>query len=300
MIEKKAVRFIVFFMLVVMTGLGWAAVETVKKPLALKIKPDIVLKDLVIEHLAGGAAKERIRIRSAAFNPLAGTSTGPFRVRAEFRDSASGPYRDGGVIEVDSLVNTGALVKAPSFPLHFDFLVFSGRTYHFRVTADVTRVVAEANETNNVKEIDYRIPSGITDGGGSETVSRGVDLVVSQVEITRGMFGGREKIQIVPTIRNMWHGSTAERIKILFDGLGRAEWVEGGIGPDETKRAGAVYIECDAALSLPLNFSVEVDSDNAIAETNDLNNRCGPIRFASGDTHIVHDCPISGPHEPLI
>ena len=175
-----------------------------------------------------------------------------------------------------------------------------GRAYHFLVTADIPSRVNERSEANNSREADYCMPSGITDGGGDETVFRGVDLVVSEVEITRGLFGGREKIQIVPTIRNMWHGSTRERIKILFDGLGRAEWVEGGIGGDETKRAGAVYIECDAALSLPLNFSVVVDSDNAIVETNDLNNRCGPVRFAAGDTHIVHDCPISGPHEPLI
>jgi subtilase family serine protease len=184
--------------------------------------------------------------------------------------------------------------------MNFEHDVRPGRAYQFLVTADVPSHVIERSEENNRREAEYRMPSGITDGGGSETVFRGVDLVVSEVEITRGLFGGREKIQIVPTIRNMWHGATAERIKILFDGLGMAEWVAGGIGPDETIRAGAVYIECDAALSLPLNFSVEVDSDNAIVETNDLNNRCGPIRFASGDTHVVHDCPISGPHEPLI
>ncbi|MBN2346600.1 MAG: hypothetical protein JXO51_09455 [Candidatus Aminicenantes bacterium] len=296
---KKGSLILALFGLIILLGLALAA-EPAKKITAVKIKPDIVLRELKLTRLSGDAAGERIRIRAVVFNPVAMTSTGPFQVRASVR-LPSGLYFRIGEETVSGLTYTGATAKIPSRTVDFPYDVLPGHTYHFLVTADVPSQVAERSEDNNRQEADYRMASGgFPDAGGDEVVVGGVDLVVSRVEITRGTFAGREKIQIVPTIRNMWHGGTAERIKILFDGLGLAEWVEGGIGGDETKRAGAVYVECDAALSLPLNFSVVVDSDDAIVETNDLNNRCGPVRFAAGDTHVVHECPIRGPHEPLI
>lgn len=137
--------------------------------------------------------------------------------------------------------------------------------------------------------------------GGSDGVAwgEGVDLVVSKVEITKGVFAGERKIQIIPTIKNMWRGRTSSRIKILFDGLGMAEWIEGGIGPNEEKRGGAVYRSYDPAKTFTLRFSVVVDSDNEIRENNDLNNRCENITFSSSETSKTHRCPIVGPHEPL-
>ncbi len=137
--------------------------------------------------------------------------------------------------------------------------------------------------------------------GGSDGVAwgEGVDLVVSKVELTKGVFAGERKIQIIPYIKNMWRGRTSSRIKILFDGLGMAEWIEGGIGPNEEKRGGAIYRSYDPTRTFTLRFSVEVDNNNEIPENNDLNNRCENITFSFSETHKIHNCPIVGPHEPL-
>jgi hypothetical protein len=137
--------------------------------------------------------------------------------------------------------------------------------------------------------------------GGSDGVAwgEGIDLVVSKVEITKGVFAGERKIQIIPYIKNMWKGRTSSRIKIWFDGLSMAEWIEGGIGPNEEKRGGAIYLSYNPERTFTLRFSVVVDNNNEIPENNDLNNRCENITFSSSETSKTHRCPIVGPHEPL-
>jgi len=144
-----------------------------------------------------------------------------------------------------------------------------------------------------------RVSPPITDGGGDEMYNPGVDLVVSKVEMQRGIFMGAQKIRIIPTIKNMWKGRTTKRIKIMFYTLDMAEWVEGGIGSYGEIRAGAIYVD-DPTGTRALNFSVMVDNNNAIPENNDMNNRCDNVTLSSSETNKVHNCPIVGPHEPLI
>jgi hypothetical protein len=141
----------------------------------------------------------------------------------------------------------------------------------------------------------------IRDGGSWETVDPGIDLVVSKVVMRRGTFGTdpSPRIQIIPYVKNMWTGRTSERIKILFDGLGYAVWIEGGIGANEEKSGGAIYLP-DSSGSRSLRFSVEVDNNNLIPENNDHNNRCDNVTLSSSETSKTHTCPIVGPHEPLI
>ncbi len=137
------------------------------------------------------------------------------------------------------------------------------------------------------------------DGGSDGSYDPGIDLVVSSVEITKGVFAGEHKIQIIPTIKNMWNGRTRSRIKILLEGLSSAEWIEGGIGPNEEKRGGALYVSYDPRKHTILRFSAVVDNSNEIPENNDLNNRCENISFSTLETHKIHTCPIVGPHGPL-
>ncbi|MBM4146353.1 MAG: hypothetical protein FJ240_08790 [Nitrospira sp.] len=144
-----------------------------------------------------------------------------------------------------------------------------------------------------------RVSPPITDGGGDEMYNPGVDLVVSKVEMQRGIFMGAQKIRIITTIKNMWRGSTSTRIKIMFYTLDMAEWIEGGIGPNEEIRAGAIYVN-DPTGTRALNFSVMVDNNNEIPENNDMNHRCDNINLSSSETNKVYNCPIIGPHEPLI
>jgi hypothetical protein len=141
----------------------------------------------------------------------------------------------------------------------------------------------------------------IRDGGSWEAVDPKIDLVVSKVEIRRGTFGTdpSNRIQIIPYVKNMWSGRTSERIKVLFDGLGYAVWINDGIGANEEKAGGAIYLP-DASGNRSLRFSVEVDNTNLIPENNDHNNRCENVTLSSSETRKTHTCPIVGPHEPLI
>jgi hypothetical protein len=166
---------------------------------------------------------------------------------------------------------------------------------------------AQAEQKQPIKETkpptfqrEQKAPPRFPDAGGEEVVPSEVDLVVSKVEITKGTFAGEAKIQIKPFIKNMWRGRTAQRIKIYFGGLGAAIWLEGGIGANEEKMGGAYYLPLDAAHWEPIKFSVEVDNDRVIPETNETNNTCGPIIFDVRSEHSkIHNCPIRGPHEPL-
>jgi hypothetical protein len=141
----------------------------------------------------------------------------------------------------------------------------------------------------------------IIDGGRDvrdyrENPYAGIDLVVAKVEMERGFFMGAQKIRIIPTIKNMWIGRTSERIKITFKGLGMQEWIEGGIGPLQEIRAGAIYV--DAPGIGTLRFSVKVDTDEPL-ENNEYNNLCPGITLGANERSKVHKCPVVGPHEPL-
>lgn len=116
-----------------------------------------------------------------------------------------------------------------------------------------------------------------------------VDLVVTKVRMKRGTFAGQRKIQIIPCVKNLKEGRTSTRIKILLDGLALAEWIEGGIGPKEEKCGGALYV-LDAGGTRSLHYSVVVDNNNTINESNELNNRCINVRFGSSDTKKEHIC----------
>jgi len=141
----------------------------------------------------------------------------------------------------------------------------------------------------------------ITDGGSSEVYDPGIDLVVSKVVMERGVFGSNpaQRIKIAPYIKNMWRGRTRERIKVLFRSLDYAIWLEGGLGANEEKLAGAIYISDDGTHEFDLVFSVEVDNNNLIPENNEHNNHCQNIHFPPDVTRKVHRCPIRGPHNQM-
>ena len=124
----------------------------------------------------------------------------------------------------------------------------------------------------------------------------GIDLVVSKVKVTRGVFAGQHKIQIIPYIKNMCNGSTRTRIKVWLPDIA-AEWIEGGIGPKQEKSAGALYLMDNAEQNASVGpFSVVVDNNNTIEENNETNNTCSGITLASTETTKTHSCPLVGPH----
>ncbi|MCU0579316.1 MAG: hypothetical protein MUF69_07195 [Desulfobacterota bacterium] len=176
----------------------------------------------------------------------------------------------------------------------------------FGLTLTLGAPLTQAEQKQPVKEIsppsfqrEQKAPPRFPDAGGEGVVRSEVDLVVSKVQITRGVFAGENKIQIIPYIKNMWTGRTSARIKVYFREFETAIWMEGGIGPGEEKSAGAIYRSYDPAHPATRNFSVEVDNSNAIPETNDLNNRCDGLFYNTAEASRTHTCVIRGPHEPL-
>jgi hypothetical protein len=190
------------------------------------------------------------------------------------------------------------------------FIIVLFTTYMFVATcfSGFSTALAKEAQTNKVKVKNPVNPASaiikkkpvIGDAGSSEVYDPGVDLVVSKVVMTKGVFGSdpATRIQIIPYIKNMWQGKTSKRIKVWFDGLSMAIWLEGGLNRYEEKSAGAIYLP-DISGTGAYNFYVEVDNNNAIPENNEGNNRCGNIRFAYDETSKIYRCPIAGPHNRL-
>jgi hypothetical protein len=122
----------------------------------------------------------------------------------------------------------------------------------------------------------------------------GIDLVVSRIEISRIDYQGTPHIMIKPYIKNMCNGFTGKRIKVWYDGLSYATWIEGGIGAKEEKAAPAKYYADNTDRNLTVGtFHIEVDNNNEIKENVDTNNRCGPVNLLATETSKTHRCPIN-------
>ncbi len=239
-----------------------------------------------------------IRIWATVANLVPGTTTGTFIFRVQRRDHAGGSWESQGQSTVMDRLSFGiADRRAPSKELRSDGYVPIGKRYDYRVTILPVDATDDANSGNNTCETHYNTVT-FGDGGGDGAVFQGVDLVVASVEVRRGTFGGASKVQIIPVIRNMWHGRTAQRIRISIHEYSLAWWIEGGIAGDEQKRGGAVYID-DPNGNAALTFSVVVDSANEIPENNEGNNTCGPIVLSAAQASLIHTCPIVGPHGDL-
>jgi len=239
-----------------------------------------------------------VRIFATVANLVPGTTTGTFQFIVQRRDHAGGGWESQGQSTVMNPLSYGiADRRAPSKELQSDAYVPIGKRYDFRVTVLAADVKDDANSGNDTCETSYNTVT-IGDGGSDGAVIRGVDLVVASVEVRRGTFGGARKVQIIPVIRNMWHGRTGQRIRISIHEYSLAWWIEGGIAGDEEKRGGAVYID-DPTGNAALTFSVVVDSANEIPENNEGNNTCGPIVLGAAQASVIHTCPIVGPHGDL-
>jgi hypothetical protein len=271
-----------------------------QKQTAIQKKGDLALLKCRTELVRVQDMQNRhwIRIHATVANLVPGTRTEAFILRTEYRDHSAGAWHSlAQQTYTGPLHFSPAARKAPSRDVRADAYVPIGKRHDYRLTILPTRPLDDANAGNNTGETHYRTVV-IGDGGGDEAVIRGVDLVVASVEVRRGVYAGARKVQIVPVIRNMWHGRTNTRIRISIHEFSLAWWIEGGIGGNEEKRGGAVYID-DPHGTVPLTFSVVVDSANEIPENNETNNRCGPISLSATQESIIHRCPIVGPHEDL-
>ena len=156
---NQTLLFFAILILIVMTRFGTTAVQAAQKSVAVKIKPDIVLKEMTITCLgieASGA--HRLQIKAVVSNPVAMSSTGPFKVMVEFGSSGSSIDHILAEENVAGLTNNGASLTSPSATVLFHHIAKPGRAYFYRVTADSLGLVDEANEANNRRVVEYRVP----------------------------------------------------------------------------------------------------------------------------------------------
>jgi len=166
-------------LLLAAVGNGLMAQATAQKTTEAErvaVKGDLSVASLEVVRLGFGAdgshrvrLDAKIRFSSAARS----ASSGPFKVKAEYRDGL-GVYRPLGEAGVAGMSAGGATVAPPTETRSFETAVPNGVARTFRVTVDSTGMVGETNELNNQATKSY-----------AATGCRGVDLVLTRVEIER-------------------------------------------------------------------------------------------------------------------
>lgn len=118
----------------------------------------------------------------------------------------------------------------------------------------------------------------------------GIDLVVSQVRITR--YADRGKIGIHVRVKNTRDGHTSDLIRVKFSGWpGNPHvWIHGGISAGETKGIGLVTDD-NAERNLAIGpVTVEVNPAGEIAETNTGNNTCSGAELLATQNRRTKRC----------
>lgn len=155
--------------IIITAGVAYA----VKSPISpegassIKLKPDIVISNLQVTRIDGTSELDNVRIAATITNTASGTSTGPFKVRVDWRaiprtapewsddpdflaDIPWNYLSSGGV---QNLINDPSRRSMPSVTLYFDHVVpleqLESNRYVYRVTADYMNQVDEAKEHNN-------------------------------------------------------------------------------------------------------------------------------------------------------
>lgn len=164
-----------------LSGAGWylpgqAKAQKTAEADRVAVRGDLTIASLDVERLgfdADGGHRVRLNVKVRFSSAVRSASCGPFKIRAEYRDGL-GVYRLLGEAGVAGMSTGAASAAAPTETRSFDSAVASGATRTFRVTVDPAGMVGETNELNNQSTKSY-----------AATGCRGVDLVLTQVEVER-------------------------------------------------------------------------------------------------------------------
>lgn len=133
-----------------------SAAKAPDSPDAVKIKPDIVVRDVSIARSGVTPMGHNVQISVTVANLVESTSTGPFKVKVEWTEDPTTGFTLLGTGGVTNLANNPASsVALQSKTLSFDQLVPAGKSYKYRVTADYMNQVEERDESNNVYSAGY-------------------------------------------------------------------------------------------------------------------------------------------------
>jgi bacillolysin len=153
--------------------------------------------------------------------------------------------------------------------------VASAGLHTVKVQVDTTSAVSETDETNNVRTETWRWDSG------------GVDLTVEDMWSTTTPLRTGEWERIYFRIKNRGTASTSFKfyIKMWVDSTSIATWYANGLGAG-CSATGAVYVKV-ASAGLH-TVKVQVDTTNAVAETDEANNvRTETWRWDSGGVDLI-------------
>lgn len=155
--------------IIITAGVAYAA----KSPISAndasstKLKSDIVISNVQITRVDGTSELDNVRIAATITNTVRGTSTGPFKVRVDWRAIprtapewsddpdflADIPWNYLNSAGVQNLINDPSRRSMPSVTLYFDHVVpleqLESNRYVYLVTADYMNQVDEAKEHNN-------------------------------------------------------------------------------------------------------------------------------------------------------
>jgi hypothetical protein len=136
-----------------MVGSAYAAEGTPSKKL---VKPDIIIKNIQIDHVSSTSEGHNVRISVTVFNTFPGTSTGPFKIKVEWTEN---PTMDRltplGTAGITNLYNDPSVAAVHGETRTFEHFVPMGKAYKYIATADYMSQVDEADESNNVNAGGY-------------------------------------------------------------------------------------------------------------------------------------------------
>ncbi len=123
-----------------------------------------------------------------------------------------------------------------------------------------------------------------------------VDLIISRVEVTRYLrLFGESTIEVTPHVTNTGPERTGGPIEIRITYFRRHRCaIDGGLGGGEEKAPNGPCASFRESSSLPaatIAFTVDVDPDQRIPETDENNNRCRVFIIPGIVTETDHDCP---------
>lgn len=148
-------RITLFFVLVLLIAAAGTGIQQGPGGKKVKVKPDIVISDLsIVPPSSAPGEVHHIRIKVTVTNPNGGSATGPFKILCELWDPIGGS-KALGEASVTDLVNSPDLATAPVKTVYFDQSVRRGNTVPYRIKVDHTNIVAETDETNNIRSIIY-------------------------------------------------------------------------------------------------------------------------------------------------
>jgi hypothetical protein len=155
---------------------GQAKQQKTPEAVQVAVRGDLVISSLDVERLgfgADGSHRVRLDVKVGFSSAVRTASSGPFKIRAEYRDGL-GVYRLLGEAGVAGMSVGAAAAVTPTETRSFETAVPHGTTRTFRVTVDPTGMVSETHELNNQATESY-----------AAIGCRGVDLVLTQVEVER-------------------------------------------------------------------------------------------------------------------